>query len=399
MGQYEAKKRPRRMEEEPSQEPPRRPRRRRKRRRRWNPLRLILMTLLFLLVLAAIAAGCGYSYYKGEVAGSRRSAAQVEVEIPQGAGTADIAAILKEEGAIGNDLIFRFYSKYKAQADGSYQYGTFTLHPQEGYDSIIGALQEVQQRLETVTVTFPEGYNAFQMGSVLAKAGLCTQGEFITALNEHSFDVDFMDEVSADPLKLVRLEGYLFPDTYEFYADEDVDSVILRMLTNFQNRVCTPENRAAMEKAGYSLEELVTLASIIQKESANVEEMYNVSSVFTNRLAEGSEYPKLESCTTNNFINDYITPYFEGDPSQEVLTAYDTYDRSGFPIGAIANAGADAIDAALHPEKNTLDGTYYFFVTDVEYTHYYGKNYQEHLANIEKAKAVNRAHGIEGLIS
>ena len=175
-----------------------------------------------------------------------------------------------------------------------------------------------------------------------------------------------------------------------------MDSIILRMLTNFQNRVCTPENRAAMEKAGYSLEELVTLASIIQKESANVEEMYNVSSVFTNRLEEGSEYPKLESCTTNNFINDYITPYFGGAPSQEVLTAYDTYDRSGFPVGAIASAGADAIDAALHPEKNTLDGTYYFFVTDVEYTHYYGRTYQEHLQNIEKAKAVNRTHGIEG---
>ena len=395
MGQYEARRRPRRMEEEPPQEPPRRPRRRRRRRRR-NPLPLIL---LFLLVMAAVAAGCSYAYYKGEVAGSRRSADQVEVEIPQGAGTADIAAILEKEGAIGNSFVFRFYSKYKAEADGSYQYGSFTLRPKEGYDGIIEALQQVQQRLETVKVTFPEGDNAFQMAGVLAKAGLCSENDFITALNEHTFAVDFIDEVSAEPLKLVRLEGYLFPDTYEFYADEDVDSIILRMLTNFQNRVCTPENRAAMEKAGYSLEELVTLASIIQKESANVEEMYNVSSVFTNRLEEGSEYPKLESCTTNNFINDYITPYFGGAPSQEVLTAYDTYDRSGFPVGAIASAGADAIDAALHPEKNTLDGTYYFFVTDVEYTHYYGRTYQEHLQNIEKAKAVNRTHGIEGLIS
>ena len=128
-------------------------------------------------------------------------------------------------------------------------------------------------------------------------------------------------------------------------------------------------------------------------------EMYNVSSVFTNRLAAGSEYPRLESCTTNNYINDYIRPYYEDNPSQEVLTAYDTYDRSGFPIGAIANPGADAIDAALHPEKNTLDGTYYFFVTDVEYTHYYGRTFQEHLQNIEKAKAVNRRYGIEGLVS
>lgn len=396
MGQYEARRarRSRMPEEDLPEEPPRRPRRRKRRRR--NPLGGILLCLALIL-----AAGLGglWLYYNGEVSGSRRAAGEVEVEIPQGAGTAEIAAILEKEGAIGNAAVFRFYSKYTAEADGSYQYGTFTLTPRQGYRSIIRELQKVRQRLETVTLTFPEGYNAFQMGDVLEGAGLCTREEFITALNEHTFDVDFMDEVSDDPLKLVRLDGFLFPDTYEFYADEEVDSIILRMLRNFQSRVCTPENRAAMEKAGYTLEELAVFASIIQKESASVEEMYNVSSVFTNRLAEGSQYPRLESCTTNNYINDYIRPWYDGSPTQEVLTAYDTYDRSGFPVGAIANAGADAIDAALHPEKNTLDGTYYFFVTDVEYTHYYGRTYQEHLQNIEKAKEVNRKYGIEGLIS
>ena len=394
MGQYEAHRR--RPQEPAGEEAPRPPRRRKKRRRRRSPVGLILLCLV---LVAGIAAGAGWLWYRGEVRGSGRRPDTLEVEIPQGAGTAEIAAILEKEGAIGNDTVFRFYSKYVAKADGTYQYGTFTVTPNEGYDSIIRDLQEVQQRLETVTVTFPEGYNAFQMGDKLESAGLCTREEFIDALNTHSFDVDFIDRVSDDPLKLVRLDGFLFPDTYEFYADEEVDSIILRMLENFQNRVCTPENEAAMEQAGYSLEELAIFASIIQKESANVAEMYNVSSVFTNRLAAGSQYPRLESCTTNNYINDYIRPAYGDNPTQEVLTAYDTYDRSGFPVGAIANAGADAFDAALHPEKNTLDGTYYFFVTDVEYTHYYGRTYQEHLANIEKAKAVNRTHGIEGLIS
>lgn len=389
-GQYEAPRRRRPRGEDP-QEEPRRPRRRKRRR---SPIGFILLGLV---VVAAVGAFAAYSYYTGEIDGSRREAGEVEVEIPQGAGTARIASILEEEGVIGNSYIFRYYSR-KAGADGSYQYGSFTLDPGESYDGIIARLQEVQQRLETVTVTFPEGYNAFQMGDVLAKAGLCTADEFLKAVNTHDFDVDFIGQISSDPLKLVRLDGFLFPDTYEFYADEDVDSIILRMLENFEDRIYTAENRAAMEEAGYTLEELAVFASIIQKESANVEEMYNVSSVFTNRLAADSEYPKLESCTTNNYINDYLTPYMGGEPSREMLAAYDTYDRTGFPIGAICNAGADAFDAALHPEKNTLDGTYYFFVTDVEYTHYYGKTFQEHLNNIEKAKAVNRAHGIEGLI-
>lgn len=391
-GQYEAPRRRRTQEQEP-QEEQRRPRRR-KRKKRRNPIGLILLGLLLVVAIGLFA---GYSYYHGEIEGTRRAKGEIEVEIPQGSGTAKIASILQEEGVIGNSYLFRYYSR-KVEADGTYQYGSFTLDPREGYDGIIRRLQEVQQRLETVTVTFPEGYNAFQMGEVLEEAGLCTQEEFLDAVQNHTFAVDFIGEISDDPLKLVRLDGFLFPDTYQFYTDEDVDSIILRMLGNFQDRILTIENQAAMHEAGYTLEELAIFASIIQKESANVEEMYNVSSVFTNRLAADSEYPRLESCTTNNYIQDYITPYYDGDPPQEVLTAYDTYDRSGFPIGAICNAGEDAFDAALHPEKNTLDGEYYFFVTDVEYTHYYGRTYQEHLNNIEKAKAVNRIYGIEGLI-
>jgi UPF0755 protein len=354
--------------------------------------------LVGLLLAILIIAGAGIFYLSQEVKGSSRPES-VTVEIPQGSSTADIAAILRENGAIGNSLLFRAYSKYVAEADGTYQYGTFQLSPQEGYDGIIAALQQIQQWEETVTVAFPEGFNAFQMGDALEGAGLCTRDEFIEALNTHDFDVDFLDQVSDDPLKLVKLDGFLFPATYEFFTDEDVDSIILRMLRAFQDNVLTQERLEELDTSGYSLEELVTLASIIQKEAANVEEMYNVSSVFTNRLAEGSPYPQLESCTTNNYIEDYINPYYDGNPPQEVLDAYDTYGKTGLPVGAIANPGLDAIDAALHPEKNTLDGTYYFFVTDVEYNHYYGRTYEEHLQNIEKAKAVNRTYGIEGLIS
>ena len=157
----------------------------------------------------------------------------------------------------------------------------------------------------------------------------------------------------------------------------------------------TEENKAALKDSGFTLEEWVIFASIVQKESAGVEEMYNVSSVFHNRMKNTSEYPMLQSCTTNNFIWDYVEPYYNDNVPQAVLDAYDTYDRNGLPIGAIANAGTDAFDASLHPN----DTPYYFFVTDVEYTHYYATTYQQHLANIEKAKAVNAKHGINGLVT
>ena len=370
--------------------PPEPRRRSGKRKQKGHPF-LILFVLLLILVLA----GCVYVFT--EIHGSFRGEGAVTVEIPQGASTSVIASRLKDSGVIGSSLVFRAYSRY-TEADGAYQYGSFELDSGWSYDQIIEALQQTIEYQSTVTVTFPEGFNAYQYGDKLEEAGLCTQEEFIEALNTHSFDVDFVSEVSQDPLKMVRLEGFLFPDTYAFFADEDVDSIILRMLENFQAKVLTPERMAEIENSGFSLEELVVFASIIQREAANVEEMYNVSSVFHNRMAPGSSYPQLESCTTNNYINDYIKPLYTGDQLDAVLAAYDTYGMSGLPVGAIANPGLDAIDAALHPEKNTLDGTYYFFVTDVEYTHYYGRTYEEHLANIEKAKAVNRTHGIEGLV-
>lgn len=395
-GQYEKPRRKKSQAQEPGEMEPR-PKPRRKKRRRINWVRFVTVVLVALLIIVGGAACAARAYYRGEVDGSRRPEGEIEVDIPMGSGTARIASILKEEGVIGNSFLFRWYSR-KVEADGSFQYGSFTLDPSEGYDGIIRRLQEVQQKLESVRVTFPEGINAFQIGESLENAGLCSQKDFLDALQNHLFPVDFIGSVSQDPRKLVRLDGFLFPDTYEFFSDESVDSIILRMLENFQDKVLTMENQAALQDAGYSLDQLVSLAAIIQKESFSTEEMYNVSSVFSNRLADDSPYPKLESNTTNDFISDFLTPYFDGEPPQDMIDAYDSYNQEGIPIGAICNPGLEAIVAALHPERNTLDGTYYFFVTDVEYNYYYGKTFQQHLDNIETAKAVNRNYGIEGLV-
>lgn len=352
----------------------------------------VLVAFAVLLLVCLVAAVAGMSYMNNEINGSRRSGETVTVEIPKGASTGAVGDALKEAGVIDNVLLFKAYSRFVAEADGSFQYGSFSLTPGTGYGEIIAVLQAPVQREDTVTVTFPEGYNAFQIGETLENAGLCTKDEFITAVNTHTFDISFWSEIKDDPNKLVKLDGFLFPDTYQFFPDEDVDSIIMRMLTNFEAKVLTDDNKKLLETSGYTLEDWVIFASIIQKEAANVEEMYNVSAVFTNRMEEGSPYPQLESCTTNNYINDFMTPIL-GTPSKEMLTAYDTYGMVGFPVGAIANPGLDALDAALRPN----DTPYYFFVTDIEFTHYYGKTFEEHQQNIAKAKAVNLTYGKVGL--
>lgn len=353
----------------------------------------VLTFFAILLLLGILGAVAGITYLNSEINGGKRTGEAVIVEIPKGASTGTVGEALKEAGVIGNVLVFKAYSRFVAEADGSYQYGSFTLEPDATYSELIVALQSAVQHEETVTVTFPEGYNAFQIGESLEAAGLCNKDEFITAVNTHTFDISFWDEIKDDPNKLVKLDGFLFPDTYQFFKDESVDSIILRMLKTFEAKVLTDENKKLLEQSGYTLEDWVIFSSVIQKEAANVEEMYNVSAVFTNRMEEGSPYPQLESCTTNNYINDFMKPNTGGAPTAEMLKAYDTYGMVGFPVGAIANPGLDALDAALKPN----DTPYYFFVTDIEFTHYYGKTFEEHQQNIAKAKAVNLTYGKVGL--
>lgn len=349
-----------------------------------------LIVVLILLVAALIA----FLVIRGEIAGSGKTGETVPVTIEMGSGTTDIAKALKEAGLIHNELIFRLYSRTQG-ADGTYQYGDFALEKGSSYHELIEKLTSTVSFRETVNVTFPEGYNAFQMAQVVADAGLCTYDEFMEAANSTDYDFDFMSEISTDSRKMVVLDGFLFPDTYSFYPEDTARDVVTAMLQNFQTKVLTEETKAALADSGYSLEELIIFASIIQKESANVEEMYNVSSVFTNRMKNGSEYPMLQSCTTNNYLWDYIEPYYNDNVPQDVLDGYDTYGKEGLPIGAIANPGTDAVAAALHPN----DTPYYFFVTDVEYTHYYATTYAEHERNIEKAKQVNATYGISGLVT
>ncbi len=348
---------------------------------------VILLVLILLIVIGIFAV-------KGEINGGKKTGETIDVTIAQGSGTAAIARELKEAGLIGNTTLFKLYSRTHG-GDGHYQYGDFTLEKGSSYQELIDALCSTVSYRETVKLTLPEGWNAFQMAKAAAEAGLCTEEEYLAAANATDYDFDWLAEVSSNENKLTILEGFLYPETYSFYADATARDIVATQLREFEKRVLTEENKAALKDSGFTLEEWVIFASIVQKESASVEEMYNVSSVFHNRLSNTSEYPMLQSCTTNNFIWDYVEPYYNDNVPQAVLDAYDTYDRNGLPIGAIANAGTDAFDASLHPN----DTPYYFFVTDVEYTHYYATTYQQHLANIEKAKAVNAKHGINGLVT
>lgn len=312
-----------------------------------------------------------------------KSSEQVDVTIPQGASTKQIATILHENDLISHPFIFRVFSKF-THSDGSYQSGVFTLAPKDGYQGIIRSLQSMGERA-TVDVTVPEGLNVLQIGNLLEENGVCTSADFLKALKEGDFsDYDFVKNIpeigsgTDHPYRIYRLEGYLFPDTYTFYQECSAETVICKFFDNFETKLDT-SLKAAFKAAGLSVDEAVTLASIVQHEADNATDMTKVSRVFHNRLNDLSEYPYLQSDVTTEYAGHFIQNVSQDN---ETFKAYSTYDCVGLPTGPICNPGISALDAVANPCKDSDVINCYYFATDlsVEPTvTYYSETYSEHV--------------------
>jgi len=359
-----------------------------------NPLGKILAVLLLLVLLAG--GGAALFAYK-EISGSSEKGEEVTVTVPQGASTATIAAILEEQGFVSNALFFRLYSRFTG-ADGSYTHGDHKIAEGSSYAEIVYELQQTTyEEVEVVTVTFPEGTTAYAMALQLEEAVLCTAEQFIQSCNNDTFDVSFFGEITENENKFIKLEGFLFPDTYAFAVDSTAHDIILKMLRNFESRIYTADFQAQVAASGLTLEENVILASIIEREALGDESFGMVAGVFHNRLNNTDVFPCLESCTSaeplpGNFIYGVLGYYFNGDAEpyvrnipRSMVAAYDTYATPGLPVGAICNPGRLALESTLAPTEHD----YYFFVTDKNGQFYWGKTAAEHEKNIQIMNQVN----------
>lgn len=239
----------------------------------------------------------------------------------------------------------------------------------------------------TVKVTFPEGYTAKQIAEKLEENGVCSAKAFMSLLQGNyykSLEYGFITAVENEENKAFVLEGYIFPDTYEFYKNESPELALSRFLKNTDAKL-TEELYFRADELGYTMDEIITLASIIQEEAGDPKDMSLVSSVLHNRL-KSPDYGKLQCDVTINYVNLCITdsPYLSGDTSR-FPELYNTYKCSGLPAGPICNPGIDAIKAALYPAESN----YFFFVTDKDWNYYYAETYAEHKKNCN-------AVGLEG---
>lgn len=364
-----------------------------KKKRRWGCLVIIL------IFVALIAAGIAAMVWAmNDIIGNRSRTIEAKtVEIEKGSYLKSISQTLEDNGIIRSALLFQLYVKFQQEA-GALQYGTFELSSDMTYDELIELLKTEQKR-DTVRVTFPEGIPAVQFAQRMEEAGLCTAEEFLQVANEGDFSqFKFWNLRDENPNQFMKCEGYLFPETYEFYQNDDVYNMVAKIYGEFDKRF-TDEMYAKVEEMGFTLTEFVTLASIVQEEAGLPEHQADVAAVFMNRLGPNSIVSLLQSnCSSyiqndddNNYINNTIAPACGGweNIPQEIIDAYDTYKTPGLPAGPISNPGMDALTNTLNYASSQYYGDYYFFVTDLAGTYYYAKTDAEHEVNKAAAAQVN----------
>lgn len=341
-----------------------------------------LKGIIYAVVVLALAGTLAYFVIVGglDFTGITRDNVTVDISIPAGATTEVVAQVLADNGLIDQPFIFRLYSKI-SKADGKWQPGGFSLQPDMGYSLLIENLQTTKKR-KTVKVTIPEGFTVYQIAERLENKGVCTTNEFYRALAEGDFsDYEFIAALSdVDPAdydaRFYAMEGYLFPDTYEFYAGCSGESAVRKFLDGFDMRLNTTL-RTAAKNQGLTIDELIIIASIVQGEAASKDDMEMVARVLWNRLENPDVYPKLQCDSTG----DYVTDMLAANTSQKVQNEfYDTYEREGLPVGAINNPGLDAIKAVLYPSEEQKIMECFFFATDYKRgITYFSKTYDEHV--------------------
>ena len=368
---------------------PRAPKKKPKKKKKKHIVLWVVLGVLAALIISAVIIVLSVI---ADFNGTARNGDLVKITIKEGTSVSEIGRLLEEAGAIGNAELFRLYSSI-AETDVKYQPGTFEFKNNIGYKEIAKVLMETKQFAEGITVTIPEGTGIYDyvktvngkdvtipgIATLLENAGVCTKADFFAALDEYKLESKLLKNVNTEDT-YCALEGYLFPDTYEFLFGDSKKCAKLaveRMIKHSEEMI-TSEMYARAEQMGYSMNEILTMASIIQLEAGiKSDEMSKVAAVFYNRLNKAAYFPELGSSVTiyygsfYEYDDDrYCTQTIRNSKGQVVKSAI-----KGLPPGPICSPGIEAINAALYPEEN-FDKTY--FVTDSKGNFFFSATEREH---------------------
>ena len=358
--------------------------RRKKRRRNKSVGRVYgVLIMLTIIIVTSIALSVSIIAVGKDMLGIEGTETLHPFTIPEGATTAEIAEDLYEAGIIKYPKAFVYFSRL-SDADAGYKAGEHEVSSAMAYEALISELSGLAtEELVTVDVMFPEGTSLYDAARKLEDAGVCESQKFIYNFNRANYGYEFEEYLpkTQSKLKFAKMEGYLFPDTYTFYEGMEPADVCRKIYMNFNKKI-TDEHYKRMEELGISLDEMITLASIVQAEAANKSVMKDVASVFWNRLNDPANFTRLQSDPTTKYVEKVIKPNIDLE-DELIYEAYDTYICTGLPAGAIGNPGMDAIEAVLYPNETN----YYYFYANVDTgVTYFATTLEEHYANEEMIK-------------
>ncbi len=335
--------------------------------------RFVLFILVFILIIFVAGYLLVTSYLnKGSRALDPGNTEVITVTVPGGTTTEGIGDILEKNGIIADSGVFKLKSKLK-EYDGKYKAGEYYLSPSMTMDQIMDIIISGNDR--TLRFTIPEGYDIRRTAEALLSVSLINEEEFLREIESGDFDYRFLKDA---PAGANRLEGYLFPETYEVYADASEHDIIDKMLSQF-GKIFTEGHYKRAEELGMSINELITLASIIEREAVVSEDRPVISGVFHNRLKIGM---KLQSCATVPYILGEQKPVLSTADTQ-IDSPYNTYIITGLPPAPICSPGLESINAALWPAETD----YLYFLAKGDGSHVFAVTYEEHLRN--KAKYID----------
>ncbi len=371
------------------------PVKRRKKKKKTNHVRTMGQVFLgAVLSVAAIVAGVFLSVKviaaMRDITGMSKDLTEIDFEITENMGVNEIVDGLYEKGIIEMPSLMKMYISFTDNEKG-FLNGPHTVNSKMSYNNILTSLKTEKEYTETIQVVIPEGLSVVEIGKILEENFVCRAVDFEAAVKSRLNEYDFEESIGSSE-RLFIMEGYLFPDTYEFYVVDYLkknsnyntrtwaDDAAEKMMVNFDDHI-TKKMKNRMKELNMTLDDVIKLASIIQREANTVENMELVSSVFHNRLADPEGYPNLQSDTTDDYINNCIKPHTTSSNSAQMKKledAYDTYKCTGLPAGPICNPGMDAINAALYPEETN----YYYFLAARDGSFYWAQTQEQHEQNI-----------------
>lgn len=347
----------------------------------YGALSLFLIVMVGLTVLvSAYGISC-----INDILAFGRSDETVTINVPLDADTNDIIDLLADNGLIKQRVFCKLFYQLETAlknrnkssvSEPVYLSGVYYVEKNDGLESYLYEFRESQSGKDTTTVSIPEGWTSYQIFDRLEKFGVCSKSRLLSSISGTSYEYSFLKVIPDNNYRTQKLEGYLYPNTYEFYVDSDPNSVIRKLLDEF-DLMWTDEYQKRADELGLSIDQVITIASIIQREAANEEQMRDISSVIHNRLNHSASWPTLGCDSTETFVTSYVTPNVSATQAMIYKQKYNTYDNIGLPPGPICNPGDDAIYAALYPN----DTSYYFFRHDKHGKIYLASTQAQHDAN------------------